>query len=744
MTKNFTVLGGGKPVEIFCHEAGDFDTLRERLKPYDRAPYHIYYCPNSLADGARRRCLETVAAIVCLHVDVDFRSIETPEDEILEALRQLPIRPGIVHSGGGLHVYFQLKEPAEAGSPEFVRAEQIRTRITDLLCGDRAVNHSAALLRLPGSTNYKYQPARKCVTIQNGEDADLPELEELADLYSNEDGVRPLFVRKVAPQANGHAKTIPHDGPIDVDGRLGDMRLHGGECGIRETFLRGSAAMLARGETVDSILEQLLPAGKAAKEAGGELWDDAAERYLLERMCFQFVAKNPALAGALPEYLFKEWERYTGEGRVNLRVLFNKRRGAWYVDSRRPGAADGETESQDAAGVRDRTPGADGKTEPSPGANAKPDDSAKSAGPDLKSKVRFRLTAFKDIRPGADAQSRIDELLPMRGIGILWGKAKSLKSFVTSDMCLHAALGWEYRGRAVRQCPVVYCAFEGGYGYRNRLEGMRRHYKIPDDADVPFYLYAGGAALVRDAQALVGDIKIQLPGVTPGIVVLDTLNKSMTGSESKDVDMGAYIQAAERIRDAFDCLVVVIHHCGYDESHARGHTSLVGAVDVELGVTRDGDRVTMRVLAMRDGPEGAEITSVAQVVDVGKDEGGREMTTLVMTPAEAGDTVLPRKGGRPASAAAELVDVLRRAPTVQFAAQAARCLVQATEQETARQLFDRQHLDGETDAAKSVNARRKAFGYALKEARALGLIRGERTETNKVMLWLVSREEDYK
>ena len=34
----------------------------------------------------------------------------------------------------------------------------------------------------------------------------------------------------------------------------------------------------------------------------------------------------------------------------------------------------------------------------------------------------------------------------------------------------------------------------------------------------------------------------------PVVVVLDTLNRSIDGSESKDADMGAYLAAAETIR----------------------------------------------------------------------------------------------------------------------------------------------------------------------------------------------------
>ena len=62
----------------------------------------------------------------------------------------------------------------------------------------------------------------------------------------------------------------------------------------------------------------------------------------------------------------------------------------------------------------------------------------------------------------------------------------------------------------------------------------------------------------------------------PVAVVLDTLNRSLTGSENSDEDMGAYIKATDAIREAFDCSVLVVHHCGINDSRPRGHTSLTG------------------------------------------------------------------------------------------------------------------------------------------------------------------------
>jgi RecA-family ATPase len=60
------------------------------------------------------------------------------------------------------------------------------------------------------------------------------------------------------------------------------------------------------------------------------------------------------------------------------------------------------------------------------------------------------------MRPGAEQPYLIDELIPKEGIVVIWGKPKCLKSFVTLDMMLHVAMGWEYRDRAVRQGTVIY------------------------------------------------------------------------------------------------------------------------------------------------------------------------------------------------------------------------------------------------------------------------------------------------
>jgi AAA domain len=258
---------------------------------------------------------------------------------------------------------------------------------------------------------------------------------------------------------------------------------------------------------------------------------------------------------------------------------------------------------------------------------------------DPNKKYPYQLVHFNDLRPGLTSPYIVDGLIPLNGLVAVWGPPKSGKSFWTFDLVMHIALGWSYRGRCVEQGPVVYCAFEGAEGFHARAEAFRRTHEIknihPWDNGPWFYLLASGAKLVRDRKALIESIHGQTDDRPPTVVVLDTLNRSIDGSESKDQDMGAYLAAAEAICDAFDCVVIIVHHSGIDSSRPRGHTSLSGAANVQIAIRRDAARnVIAEVEAMKDGPEGAIFTSRLEVIEVGTDLAGKPITSCAIAPIE--------------------------------------------------------------------------------------------------------------
>jgi len=227
-------------------------------------------------------------------------------------------------------------------------------------------------------------------------------------------------------------------------------------------------------------------------------------------------------------------------------------------------------------------------------------------------------------------------LIPRVGIVAVWGPPKCGKGFWAFDLALHSALGWEYRGRRVIAGTVVYCAFEGAEGFNARAAAFRQHHNIAPDVEVQFFLMPTRLDLVKDHAGLIASIQEQ--SEAPVLVVLDTLNRSLRGSESSDEDMTAYLNAADAIREAFECAVLIVHPCGVDGTRPRGHTSLTGTVDAQLAVKRDvADNVLVTVEHMKDGAEGDVIASRLERVELGADEDGDPITSCVIVPAEISD-----------------------------------------------------------------------------------------------------------
>jgi hypothetical protein len=253
-------------------------------------------------------------------------------------------------------------------------------------------------------------------------------------------------------------------------------------------------------------------------------------------------------------------------------------------------------------------------------------------------RYRFPLVRSKDVKLDTSPSYIVEGLIPKDGIVVFWGPPKCGKTFYVFDLTMHVALGWEYRGRLVEQGTVVYVACEGERGLAARNAAFRQD-KLSEEDDPPFYLLTTRLDLPSEVDVLKFEIAAQIPEETNGenecaAIVVDTLNRSIRGSESSDEDMSAYVAAADVLRDQFKCAVIIIHHCGIDTNRPRGHTSLTGAADAQLAISRDAvNKVITTIEYMKDGAEGDPIVSTLRVVEVGIDANGKPITSLVVDPA---------------------------------------------------------------------------------------------------------------
>jgi hypothetical protein len=252
------------------------------------------------------------------------------------------------------------------------------------------------------------------------------------------------------------------------------------------------------------------------------------------------------------------------------------------------------------------------------------------------SRFRFPLVRFSDIELTTMTRCIVEDLIPRESLIVVWGPPKCGKSFFVFDLVMHVALRRDYRGKRVEQGTVVYIAAEGELGIKARAAAFRQARMDETGEDPPFYLLTTRLDLVEDIDALIADIKAQLSDEECLVIVIDTLNRTIRGSESKDDDMGAYRDAADRLRVEFHCAVIIIHHCGVDGTRPRGHTGLTGACDAQLAVKRDVDKSILVTLElMKDGPEGDMMRAGLEVVDVGRDQYGKPITSCVIEHLDA-------------------------------------------------------------------------------------------------------------
>ncbi len=104
-----------------------------------------------VSSGALVNCRHMAA----LFADVDFKT--TPEPKTRARLASSPLPPSAsIHSGGGLHCYWFLREPIDLRDPAAcAKARQLLRRLALVLGADITAAEPARVLRLPGTFNRK-------------------------------------------------------------------------------------------------------------------------------------------------------------------------------------------------------------------------------------------------------------------------------------------------------------------------------------------------------------------------------------------------------------------------------------------------------------------------------------------------------------------------------------------------------------------------------------------------------------
>lgn len=237
----------------------------------------------------------------------------------------------------------------------------------------------------------------------------------------------------------------------------------------------------------------------------------------------------------------------------------------------------------------------------------------------------------------APLEPLLGDLLQMNTLARVVGPSGSFKSFVLLDMCGHIGTGTKWHGHYVRQGIVVYLVAEGEQGIRKRVRAWEQHYGLRMD---------GVLFLPRPVQAMDPEWDVMIEAVRrigPVFIVVDTQARVTVGvEENSNTEMGRVIARLDQLRRTTGACVAPVHHTGHVGDHGRGASSVKGALQSELLISRKGDRLQNIVLTLKAGKqkdeeEGRDLQfGLKQIALDGEAKpDGRPVTSVVIVPLDA-------------------------------------------------------------------------------------------------------------
>jgi len=223
-----------------------------------------------------------------------------------------------------------------------------------------------------------------------------------------------------------------------------------------------------------------------------------------------------------------------------------------------------------------------------------------------------------------------------------WGSAKSLLALDLAAALAGAADAW-FGFRVANHCPAVIVAFEGQSGYVNRILAWEKHHRRELPENVILSTPANFNLLrEEDALELAGTIRKEAPGA---VVFLDTMAQAAPGMNENDGgQVSLVLRNMQLMAQTVDGLVIAIHHVGKDASRGpRGYSSLEPACDVSICLSKTEG------LRNWQAPKVKELQAVDEKgfrllpVDLGVDEDGEPVSSVVIVPEEITTTFGPAR-----------------------------------------------------------------------------------------------------
>lgn len=252
--------------------------------------------------------------------------------------------------------------------------------------------------------------------------------------------------------------------------------------------------------------------------------------------------------------------------------------------------------------------------------------------------ARFRFETLDEFAVLRDVNYIVDGVLPIGGLGVVFGESGSGKTFFVLDLVMSIARGTAWRDRYVEQGAVAYICAEGSDGFRQRTVAYRNEHGLVH-VDVPLFVLADSPNFLGNDD--VGHLLPALAVLPPlKVIVVDTWAQvTPGGNENSADDMGKALARCRKMHKATGAMVLLIHHAGKDSSKgARGWSGLRAAADVEIEITKELKGHNATITKMKDGAQDETHGFILRPVVLGLNKHGKEITSCVLEVAQVTKT----------------------------------------------------------------------------------------------------------
>ena len=254
------------------------------------------------------------------------------------------------------------------------------------------------------------------------------------------------------------------------------------------------------------------------------------------------------------------------------------------------------------------------------------------------------FTMVSDLRMTA-TKWMIKDVIEDNSLTMIFGSAGSGKTFLALDMALCIATGKPYHELEVQQGSVAYIAGEGHAGFAKRVAAWCKNFN-QDLTGVPF-AKSNRSVILNDPDSelhLCNELDALQEQIGKlNLIVLDTLSRTLDGEENNQ-NMMAYVQVCDRLKDRYQCTVMIVHHIGHqNKDRGRGAYALHGSLDSEYRVEQWGDfKILLTPTKMKDEEKSEPLAFMKLSVSL-VDADGQDTSSLVleMTPDKPLDKKSP-------------------------------------------------------------------------------------------------------